>query len=107
MNPLPPLAYGYLRLDLLDASAIESHRRRLSTAARELGCELGTVFLEPHPRDETVPSAFLDLLHECRRAQARTVITLCGHLTGLPVPHDCLLGVLADRAAATVCEVNP
>ncbi|WP_327138894.1 hypothetical protein [Nocardia sp. NBC_01327] len=104
LDPLP-LAYGYLRVDLLDSVALILGEQRLVTAAFQLGCQLAAVFLEPAPHSTTVPPAFLDLVQECRRSEAHTVITVCGHMSGMAVPHTCLLDILARRAAAQVCEV--
>ncbi|MRH86649.1 hypothetical protein GFY24_04040 [Nocardia sp. SYP-A9097] len=100
-----PLAYGYLRLELLgDETAL--WEGRLASAARELGFELAAIFREYAP-DATVPPAYLDLLDECRRARAHLVMTAAGHLSGMRVPRTCLLGLLAVRAGAQVCEVSP
>lgn len=100
-----PLAYGYLRLELLGGE-IATWEGRLAAAALELGFELAAVFRE-HAPEATVPPAYLDLLHECRRAQAHLVMTATGHLSGMTVPRACLLGLLAARAGARVYEVSP
>ncbi|MFJ4651075.1 hypothetical protein ACIP5Y_07355 [Nocardia sp. NPDC088792] len=100
-----PLAYGYLRADLLGNLTLDIGERILAASACKLGCELAAVFLESDPLSETVPPAFLDLLEECRRSGAHLVLTGCGHMSGMVVPHSCLLNVLALRADVHVCEV--
>jgi hypothetical protein len=79
MTDVLPLAYGYLRDDLLgERDAAEDILR---SAASALGYELGTVFHEPRCGSEGLPPAFVDLLTECRRAAAEAVITPHGHLS--------------------------
>lgn len=106
MTALLPLAYGYLRDDMLCDLGCESSDDRLRAAAGSLGYELGTVFHEPAPESGTLPPAFVDLVHECRRAAAHAVITLHGHLSNMSVCRMVLLAVLDVRADATVHEVE-
>ena len=103
MSTVPPLAYGYLRLDLVDDGEVAE--RVMVAAAQAAGCQLGAVFREWSPQTATVPPAFLDLVCECCRAEAHTVITVLGHLSGMAVPRMVLLDMLAVRADAQVCEV--
>ncbi len=98
-----PLAYGYLRVDLLPGE-LDVWERRLVEVARGLGVELAAVFRESSPQ-ATVPPAYLDLLHECCRADAHIVVTVLGHLSGMAIPHTCLIDILLIRADARVCEV--
>ncbi|WP_280267593.1 hypothetical protein [Nocardia wallacei] len=105
MSAVLPLAYGYLRVDLLDDELIACEER-LTAVAQDLGFELAAVFCEQPPQRASIPPAYLELLRECCRTQAHTVITLPGHLSGMAVPRMCLLEVLAVRAAAQVCEVD-
>ncbi|WP_157116556.1 hypothetical protein [Nocardia vaccinii] len=107
MTALLPLVYGYLRDDLLDESGSPPSEDRLRNAARSLGYELGTVFHEPAFQKGTLPPAFVDLVHECRRAAAHTVITLRGHLSDMAVCCMILLTVLDVRANAAVHEIKP
>ncbi|MFQ6332063.1 hypothetical protein ACLMAL_38945 [Nocardia sp. CWNU-33] len=104
MNEILPLAYGYVRLDLVGRD-LTSCEQRLLTFAREHGYELAAVFREQAPQAAKLPQAFIDLVHECRRAEANTVITLCGHLAGMSMPRLSLLDVLAARGNAHVCEL--
>lgn len=76
----PPLAYGYLRLDLVSADDLHSSELRLTMAAKTLGCELAAIFREPTP-ETTVPPAYSELVRECCRAEARIVITGRDHLS--------------------------
>lgn len=103
---LLPLAYGYLRDDLLDENDSHPSEDRLRETARSLGYELGTVFHEPPTQNATLPPAFVDLVHECRRAAAHTVITLPGHLSDMAVCRMVLLAVLDVRASVAVHEVT-
>lgn len=103
---LLPLAYGYLREDLLCALDSNSCEDKLRDTARSLGYELGTVFREPPPQNATLPPAFVDLVDECRRAAAHAVITLRGHMSDMSVCRMVLLAVLEVRAGATVHEVE-
>ncbi|MGO4649765.1 hypothetical protein AB4305_33280 [Nocardia sp. 2YAB30] len=104
MTALLPLAYGYLRDDLLgDPNASEDKPR---TAARSLGRALGTVFHEPAPQSATLPPAFIDLVQECRRAEAHTVLTMHVHLSGMSVCRMVLLEILDIRADFAVQEVE-
>ncbi|WP_157129599.1 hypothetical protein [Nocardia amamiensis] len=107
MTALLPLAYGYLRDDLLRDRDSDSSEDRLRAAAGSLGYELGTVFHEPPPQGATLPPAFVDLVQECRRAAAHAVITLHGHLSNMSVCRMVLLAVLDVRADAAVHEVEP
>ncbi|MFQ6396613.1 hypothetical protein ACLMAJ_24490 [Nocardia sp. KC 131] len=105
MTTLLPLAYGYLRDDLLrDPNSSEN---RLRTVACSLGYALGAVFHEPSPQNGTLPPAFVNLVQECRRAEARTVLTLHGHLSGMAVCRMVLLAILDVRAEVAVQEVEP
>ncbi|MFF3572176.1 hypothetical protein [Nocardia jiangxiensis] len=103
---LLPLAYGYVRDDLLDDGSPGSSEDKLRETARSLGYELGTVFHEPEPQNATLPPAFADLVQECRRAAAHTVITVRGHMSHMPVCRMVLLSILDVRADATVHEVS-
>ncbi|WP_327110698.1 hypothetical protein OHB12_23310 [Nocardia sp. NBC_01730] len=101
-----PLAYGYLRDDLLGDCDSDSSEDRLRNTARSLGYELGAVFREPAPQNAMLPPAFVDLVQECRRAAAHVVITLRGHMSDMAVCRMVLLTVLDVRAGATVHEVE-
>ncbi|MFF0455818.1 hypothetical protein [Nocardia africana] len=101
----PPLAYGYLRLDLVPADDLRSSELRLIMAAKMLGCELAAIFREPTPQT-TVPPAYLELVRECCRAEARIVITGRDHLSNLELPRTSLLAVLAGRAHVRVHEIS-
>ncbi|MBU3061969.1 hypothetical protein KO481_10585 [Nocardia sp. NEAU-G5] len=103
---LLPLAYGYLRDDLLGDGDSNSIEDRLRRAARSLGFELATVFHEPSPQNGTLPPAFVDLVQECRRAAAHVVITLRGHLSEMATCKMVLLTILDVRAGAAVHEVE-
>ncbi len=103
---LLPLAYGYVRDDLLDDRDSSSSEDKLHNAARSLGYELGTVFHEPAPQNATLPPAFADLVQECRRASAQAVITLRGHMSQMAVCRMVLLAILDVRAGAAVHEVS-
>ncbi|WP_159851140.1 hypothetical protein [Nocardia sp. CY41] len=50
--------------------------------------------------------AFADLIQECRRAAAHTVITLPGHLSHMSMSRKVLQEVLHVRAEAIVHEVE-
>ncbi|MEU7768531.1 hypothetical protein AB0B25_25945 [Nocardia sp. NPDC049190] len=102
---LLPLAYGYMRDDLVDDCDVCASEDRLRDTARLLGFELGTVFHEPAPQNVTLPPAFVDLVQECRRAAAHTVITLRGHMSQMAVCRMVLLAILDVRAGAAVHEV--
>ncbi|MEU7766738.1 hypothetical protein AB0B25_16635 [Nocardia sp. NPDC049190] len=101
---LLPLAYGYVRDDMLRDST--SSEGRLYNTARSLGYELGAVFHEPSPQNGTLPPAFVDLVQECRRAEAHTVITPHGHMSSISICRMVLLTMLDVRAAAAVHEVE-
>jgi hypothetical protein len=75
MTAILPLAYGYLRDDLLHDP--NSSENRLRAAAGSLGYALGAVFHEPSPQSGTLPPVFVDLVHECRRAEAHTRCSRC------------------------------
>ncbi|MFE3725384.1 hypothetical protein [Nocardia sp. NPDC059154] len=107
MTALLPLAYGYVRDDLLRDRDPKSSDDILRAAARSLGYALGTVFHESAPQNATLPPAFVDLVQECRRAEAHTVLTLPGHLSGMAVCRMVLLAILEARAEAAVQEVRP
>ncbi|MEU0505947.1 hypothetical protein [Nocardia sp. NPDC005998] len=102
MTALLPLAYGYLRDDLIGDRDRDSGEDMLRAAARSLGYELGTVFHEPPPETGLLPPVFVDLLQECRRAAAHAVITLQGHMSNMSVPRM----VLQARAEVVVHEVG-
>ncbi|WP_280382743.1 hypothetical protein [Nocardia wallacei] len=103
-NAAPPLAYGYLRTDLVgDGDRAE---RQMIRAAWDLGFQLAAVFREQSPQTAAVPPAYVDLVCECCRAEAHMVITVPGHLCGMAVPRMVLLDMLAVRAHAQVCEVT-
>ncbi|MGW5382555.1 hypothetical protein [Nocardia sp. NPDC003963] len=108
MTLLMPLAYGYLRDDLigdLDAGIAENVLR---TAAGMLGYELGTVFHEPPCRSGVLPPVFVDLVQECRRAASHMVLTLPGHISvsDSSVCSRILRAALNARAEAIVHEVR-
>ncbi|MFD7842788.1 hypothetical protein ACFV4K_07625 [Nocardia sp. NPDC059764] len=103
MTTLQPLAYGYVRDDLLSNRDPSASDTLLRAAARSLGYVLGTVFHEPGPQSATLPPVFVDLVHECRRAEACTVLTLPGHLASTSVCRKVLLAILD----ASVQEVSP
>ncbi|MRH87780.1 hypothetical protein GFY24_09995 [Nocardia sp. SYP-A9097] len=107
MTALLPLAYGYVRDDLLSDRDPSFSDKILLAAARSLGYALGTVFHEPGPQSATLPPVFVDLVQECRRARACTVLTLPGHLSGTSLCHRVLLAILEARAEAAVQEVRP
>ncbi|WP_406281623.1 hypothetical protein OH799_17340 [Nocardia sp. NBC_00881] len=99
-----PLAYGYIRLDLAGRE-LTTCEQRMQASARERGYQLAAVFREREPLAATLPQAFIDLIDECRRAEAHMVFTVCGHLTGMATPRTCLLDVMAARGLAHVCEL--
>ncbi len=103
---LLPLAYGYMRDDLLDDRNFRSSEDKLRDTARSLGYELGTVFHEPEPQNATLPPAFADLVQECRRAAAHAVITVRGHMSDMAVCRMVLLAILDVRAGVAVHEVS-
>ncbi|MBF6454549.1 hypothetical protein [Nocardia cyriacigeorgica] len=105
MTALSPLAYGYLRDELLVDVELPRCDQRLIAIARQMGFDMAAIFHERADIASLVPGAFLDLVHECRRARARMVFTLPGHIAGLTVPAASLLHVLADRGEAAVFEV--
>ncbi|MEV4126785.1 hypothetical protein [Nocardia sp. NPDC049707] len=102
MTALLPLAYGYVRDELLRDCDRNSSDDRLRAAARSLGYALGGVFHEPASETATLPPAFVDLVQECRRAEAHTVLTLPGHLSGMSVCRMVLLAILDVRADAAI-----
>lgn len=106
MTTLLPLAYGYLRDDLVDDRDRVGGEDALRAAALSLGCELASVFHEQSPEAGLLPPAFADLIHECRRAAAHTVITLQGHLSNMSMSRMVLREVLHVRAEAVVHEVG-
>lgn len=107
MTSLSPLAYGYLRDDLLDAHDPVSSEDKLRTAAASLGYALGTVFREPAPQNGTLPPAFVELVRECRRSEAHTVLTLNGHLSSICMYRTVLAAVLDICADDAVREIEP
>ncbi|MET9031231.1 hypothetical protein ABZW96_37530 [Nocardia sp. NPDC004168] len=106
MTALLPLAYGYLRDDLIDGRDRAAGDDTLRAAATSLGYELATVFHEPPPQNGLLPPAFVDLIQECRRAAAHTVITLQGHLSNMAMSRMVLQEVLHARAEAVVHEIG-
>lgn len=100
-----PLVYGYLRLDLLEDSEISRCQAQLEAFAREHDYEFGAVFHEPSPQTCSVPHAFAELVHACRRSGAHVVVTLAGHLSGMAMPRICLLDFLAARGNAHLMEL--
>ncbi|MFE9328627.1 hypothetical protein ACIHDR_47615 [Nocardia sp. NPDC052278] len=106
MTALLPLAYGYLRDDLIGDRDRDSGEDTLRAAARVLGYELGTVFHEPPTETGLLPPAFVDLLQECRRAAAHTVITLAGHMSNMSMSRMVLQAVLQVRAEAVIHEIG-
>ncbi|MGW4356556.1 hypothetical protein ACWELJ_31165 [Nocardia sp. NPDC004582] len=107
MTALLPLAYGYVRDDLLSNRDPNVSDSILRAAAKSLGYALGTVFHELGAQTATLPPVFVDLVQECRRARACTVLTLPGHLPGTSVCRKVLLAILEARAEAAVQEVRP
>lgn len=107
MNSLLPLAYGYFREDLLGVSDPKSSEDKLRTAAESLGYSLGAIFREPTPQSGTLPPAFVELVQECRRSAAHSVLTLNGHLSGMCVCRMVLLAVLDGPTEAAVQEIEP
>jgi hypothetical protein len=105
-NALLPLAYGYMRDDLLSDRDLNSIEDRLRATARSLGYELAAVFRELPPQNATLPPAFVELVQECRRAAAHAVITPRGHMSDMSVCRMVLLAVLEVRAGAAVHEVE-
>ncbi|MBF6207964.1 hypothetical protein IU483_28350 [Streptomyces gardneri] len=105
MTALLPLAYGYLRDDLIVDRDRDIGEDTLRAAARSLGYELAAVFHEPPPQGGLLPPAFADLIQECRRAAAHVVITLQGHLSNMAMSRMVLQEVLHVRAEAVVHEV--
>ncbi|MEV2226117.1 hypothetical protein AB0E01_40575 [Nocardia vinacea] len=103
MTALRPLAYGYLRDDLIGDRDRDSVEEMLRDAARLLGYQLGTVFHEPPTETGLLPAAFVELLQECRRAAAHTVITLAGHMSMSPMVLQAVLQVCAQ---AVVHEIE-
>lgn len=106
MAALLPLAYGYVRDDLIDDKDRGAGDDALRAAARSLGYELATVFHEPPPREALLPPAFVDLVRECRRSAAHMVITLPGHLSNMSMSRMILQEVLQVRADAVVHEIE-
>lgn len=107
MTALLPLAYGYLRDDIHGVRDPISGEDRLRAAAESLGYALGAVFHEPAPQNGTLPPAFVELVRECRRSAAHTVLTLNGHLSGMSVCRMVLLAILDVRAETAVQEIDP
>ncbi|MET8800221.1 hypothetical protein ABZV91_27970 [Nocardia sp. NPDC004568] len=107
MTTLLPLAYGYLRDDLLGAHDPAADEDKLRTAAASRGYALGTVFREPAPQNGMLPPAFVELVRECRRSDAHTVLTLNGHLSGMCICRMVLVAVLDVRADAAIQEIEP
>ncbi|RMI30116.1 hypothetical protein [Nocardia stercoris] len=101
-----PLAYGYVRTDLVAPQRLAETVARLTAAAADHGHELATVFYEDSPQSAALPEAFAELTIECRRSGAHTVFTLPGHLGGMAIPRICLLDFLAARGNAHVWELS-
>ncbi|WP_159851150.1 hypothetical protein [Nocardia sp. CY41] len=106
MTALRPLAYGYLRDDLIHDRDGDSGEDTLRAAARSLGYELGAVFHEPPPQGGLLPPAFIELIQECRRVAAHAVITVQGHLSNMSMSRMVLHEVLHTRAEAVVHEIE-
>jgi hypothetical protein len=107
MTVLLPLAYGYLRADLLRERDRKSGEDRLRAAAESLGYALAAVFYEPAPQNGTLPPAFVELVQECRRTEARVVLTLSGHLSGRAVLRKILMAILGVHADDAIQEIEP
>ncbi|MGF6888481.1 hypothetical protein ABIA39_007696 [Nocardia sp. GAS34] len=107
MTHLLPLAYGYLRADMLRDRDPDSGADRLRAAAESFGYALGTVFYEPAPQHGILPPAFVELVQECRRTEARAVLTLRGHLSGMTACRTILMGILGVRTDAAIRELEP
>jgi hypothetical protein len=105
---LLPLAYGYLRDDLIGDRDRDREvgEDTLRGAARSLGYELAAVFHEPPPQGGLLPPAFAEMMQECRRAAAHAVITLPGHLSNMSMSRMVLQEVLHVRAEAVIHEVE-
>ncbi len=98
-----PLLHGYVRDELVkDPKGWDEHIARVAAST---GYDLAVVFHEPAYNDAIVPIGFLELLDALRRADAHLVAIPFGHLSGLPVPSDCLVDMLRSRAAAEVWEL--
>ncbi|MGY1865445.1 MULTISPECIES: hypothetical protein [Nocardia] len=106
MTALLPLAYGYMRDDLIHDCDRDAGEDTLRAAARSLGYELATVFHEPSPQSGLLPPAFVDLVQECRRAAAHMVLTLEGHMSNTSMSRLVLHEVLHARAEAVVHEIG-
>ncbi|MGW4091409.1 hypothetical protein [Nocardia sp. NPDC004750] len=106
MTALLPLAYGYLRDDLITDRDRDAGEDTLRAAATSLGFELATMFYEPPPQGGLLPPAFVDLIQECRRAAAHAVITLPGHLSNMSMARMVLQEVLHVRAEAVIHEIG-
>ncbi|MFJ4654226.1 helicase associated domain-containing protein [Nocardia sp. NPDC088792] len=110
-TPSPRLMYGYLRLDLITGCVDES-QAQLEAFAAEHGYQLAGVFHEPATNPSTLPPSstslpflppgFLELARACRDSDVREVVTLPGHLAGMPMPQKHLLTFLAARGHAQV-----
>ncbi|MEG8182199.1 hypothetical protein GZH49_27370 [Nocardia terpenica] len=106
MNAILPLAYGYLRDDLLHEIEPATGEELLMDRARQLGYEIASVFHEPPLGSETIPQTFMDLVWECCRTEARAVITPSGHMSGMKISRMCLTAILTKRADTRVHEVE-
>ncbi|MEV6323731.1 hypothetical protein AB0M45_21435 [Nocardia sp. NPDC051787] len=100
-----PLVYGYLRLDLLEGSEVAACHAQLEAFARQHGYEFAAVFHESSPQTWSVPHAFAELVHACRRSGTHVVVTLAGHLSGMAMSRICLLDFLAARGNAHLMEL--
>ncbi|WP_159851022.1 hypothetical protein [Nocardia sp. CY41] len=106
MTALLPLAYGYLRDDLINDGDRNKGEDMLRAAATSLGYELATVCHEPPPQSGLLPPAFVDLIQECRRAAAHLVITVQGHLSNMSISRMILQEILHARIEAIVHEIG-
>lgn len=104
---LPPLCYGYVRTDLIDADRIGGFDDELALIARvQFGHELAGVFHEPSPQNCQLPPALVCLATECARAEANMILTPVGHLSGLAVARMSILDYLAAKTTAHVIEIR-
>ncbi|QIS09821.1 hypothetical protein [Nocardia arthritidis] len=103
---LPPLCYGYLRLDLVDEDTVEAYDAALARIAfAEYQHQLAGVFHESSPQSCQLPPELVRLVAECVRAEAHMVLTIAGHLSGMGVARICVLDYIARQGRAHVVEV--
>ncbi|WP_062992282.1 recombinase family protein [Nocardia anaemiae] len=90
IEPLRPLLYGYLRLDLIEETIEECDERFRQYAAMN-GFDLATVFHEKAPD----AGALFDLFAELRRSGAHDVVVLSiDHFSGHQATRESLLNYL-------------